>query len=380
MPAKTRRMKAARSGGAVRLQRQPACACSRHIVALFSTLLWLAVPALYVLGEKTGYHVALSFATNLVVACLSVLGCLLRPYCGDLVSEEDSDEEANDPAAIGNGSHSAAKEKQQAVKGPPPNEAELWPSDFDHLKLLWFWIAIIACGVGSNVLFAMGGFSVLQLSHAPQKKGCAVEQLQGLEQDFRKFHCLDGSVDLVHHRSVMKKQEGFQSAMAVYRIAPVYSDSSRTKGTDPVAWAVSKDMEMPRSPLCAGNGLCGLFVQAGGLRQSCASSFSAGESGSLFCPTVEEQDLFRQISADLAKDLGAASRELPLVTLTDPENPFGQNYLLYLAAALYGLTLVTLVGFQLELLLEPCRTVGGATATGGIVDSYDPVSQEPVKE
>lgn len=380
MPAKARRMKAVRSGAAVRLQRQPACAALRHIVALSSTLLWLAVPALYVLGMKTGNHVFISFAANLIIACLSVTGCLLRPYCGDLVSEEDSDEEAQDTGSK-NGTYALqAKDRQSVVKAPPPNESELWPSDFDHLKLLWFWIAIVVCGVGANVLFAMGGFSVLELRQAPQKKGCEVEQLQGLSQDFRKFHCHDGSVDLVHHRSVMKKQEGFQSGMAVYRIAPVYSDSGQAEGKNPVAWAVSKDMEMPRSPCPNKQGLCGLFVEAGGLRQSCASSFTTGESGSLFCPTAEEQKLFRKISTALAKDLGAPSRELPLVTLTDPENPFGQNYMLYFAAALYGLTLVTLVGFQLELLLEPCRSDRGSSATGNTDPSYETVSQEAAKD
>lgn len=304
--------------------------------------------------------VVLACSLLLLVAMLVVFACLARPFCSEIAISE-----LYSPNSAG---ERASRRKRPTQTGPMasqhrgPTYEELWPGgEWDELKILLIWLGLV-CGVASIICLLHGGLPVWEIWRAPQKMSCSVADLSSIQQEgFHSFWCQDGRLGMEHQQSSLRLKTRRPSVVEAYHLAPVYHGDSSRDLAAPVAWAVSKNLHMHSLT----GGLHGIVLDTG---EDCVDT--------LRCLSSEDAELFGDLAQGLAKKLSLKLQEtLPLVALTNPSNPFGQNYLLFMAGGLYLVTLCSLIALQCQMCHEePPIDSAGHMELGY---SYEPIRTEP---
>lgn len=311
--------------------------CLRFVELIFAVVLWVAVFALLLLFK---HQLVATVFIVFVMICLLLHSQLLRPYCYEFDEEEDTFFEANltDDAPI-------AESNQRRMFG-----AELGQQFWEEWKLVCLCV-IIMSSIGCVVCWTVGGSLAFQTWIAHKHTPCIVADLQEVQQNgINKFGCQDGYVDVETSVSFMKQSGVMMPSYHTYRMAPVYSGSSKGGGA-PVAWAVSKDFHI--TPLRSKSGLSGIFVSLDEDPSTCHS---------LLCPSQEDQSAYVELRSLLqgsVKDGGAAkfdAGKIPAVLLTDLMNPIGKAFHFLFGAACYVVVFVGLCCVQTSMIMEHRRS------------------------
>lgn len=283
---------------------------------------------LLLLTAPSNTLIVMSIILVAIFTALVIHSLTLRPFCVDKILEDDDD--------------------------LPLDQDRAFTEQTEEIKLMLTALAIMSA-VGCIISLALGGDLAFHSWLSSGSQGCSVMHLNGLQEGgYAKFFCQDGFLDTSNEASSLTKGSGFRGGMRIYRMAPVYA----SKGSkSPVAWSVSRDHVLAESP-CGDEhpGLCGLFVPSEG--GPCATS--------AVCFTEEERQRFTKLRGVVTKALNAGGAtnfdgdSLPTVILTNPDNPLGNMKHLTRAIGLWGFTLLGLLIFVVDILINDILRSKGA--------------------
>jgi hypothetical protein len=323
----------------------------RHFEAALAILLWLVLlPAMLYLRSNIINCVIVALVIGLMLHAYS-----LRPYC---VEFDDEEEEAmimmsHPPSMMSNPvEHMNPGQSSRGVFDMSNKDTK------EEWRLIGFVLLLLST-VGSSIAFSMGGSEALCSWLAPTASDCSIADLRRLQSNHSRFHCRDGFVDLSQRRSLLTKGGTMLKTYTEHRIAPIYLQQPEQQDI-PVAWAVSKNLELSAEP-CGKTGLCGLF----------ASAASASSDKASF------DKLKRILHNDLVE--AGASRafeedSIPTVVLTNLADPEGKAVYSYVGLLFHLFVLFGLCNVQWLMFCEPESKIDASwSACGrcGNPESYD---------
>lgn len=311
----------------------------RHLEAACAIMLWIAYfPLMFFVHSD-----ALNVCILVLVVFLMIHAYTMRPYCTEF---DEDDEEAMMEMSLSN----------DAPQTPPMDKDSL-----EAWKLVGL-LTILICTVGSIISFSMGGGDVLHSWLTIKKSGCSVAELAKLQNDFARFHCSDGFVDLNQQRSLMTKGGILVKTYTAYRIAPVYLQNQPTKTDLPVAWVVSKNQKLTEKP-CGDDGLCGIFASKYGA-ESDQASYKA-------LKTVARDEVIKAGASDKFDQ-----DSIPAVVLTSLVDPEGKASYFYVGILFYCIVLFGLCNTQSQWLREPASKLDADRICGVNRPGYDQLNED----
>lgn len=291
----------------------------------------------------------------LIIILLTIHSCTLRPFYTE-TSEFDVQDEYGEMWVIdGPVQRDTGDVQLRGDKLPAHKE------DWEECKLVFLCMLVIS-SVGCCISMTCGGAFVFRTWTARSASDCSVANLGDLWQDgYAKFSCKDGYVDFDHQLTTIQRENEVQgSTYTTYNMAPVYQDPDDKV---PVAWAVAKNEHLDsgfqaRLPVHAGDGLCGIMVNTQPADRMCKG---------LYCASEQDQRSFSELKHAFVKHFNAEgsrhshgeqdtdSKEsafdvhaLPTVELTNLANPEGKIRHFVYSVFLYVVTLLGLIGMQLD--------------------------------